>query len=120
LALDAMKQMKADGNFTAVIGMQQAYEKQLDDSGDGRTLFRSKLDDAIDSQDTADFNAAGTAVFNSRGQHGHQVYRFSDSLGSCYTRSVETSNGTVSSAESGAGCKNAVNSLRWRSWPNAM
>lgn len=120
LALDAMKQMKADGTFTAVIGMQQAYEKQLDDSGDGRTLFRSKLDDAIDSQDTADFNAAGTAVFNSRGQHGHQVYRFSDSLGSCYTRSVETNNGTVSSAESGAGCKNAVNSLRWRSWPNAM
>jgi hypothetical protein len=120
LLLNIMKQMKTDGSFTAVIGMQQSYAKQLDDSINGHTRFRSKLDNAIDSEDTADFNAAGTAVFNSRGQFGHQVFRFRDSLGSCYERSVETSHGAVSSVKSGVGCKNGVNSIDWRSWPYSM
>lgn len=120
LLVDVMKKMNPDDGFTAAIRMQQSYAKRLDDSSGGRTLFWSSLNDQIASHDTADFNTAGTAIFHSRGQHGHQLYRFTDSLGSCYTRRVEARNGKVVSVESGAGCQNNANHLDWRSWPDAM
>jgi hypothetical protein len=120
LLVDVMKYLKPDGSFTAAIVMQQAYAKQLDDSRDGRIVFWSKLDDAIESRDTADYNATGTAIVNPRGQYGHQLYRFVDSLGSCYSRKVETRNGAVSSVEDAADCKSGANALNWRSRPDAM
>ena len=120
LLVDVMKHLKQDNSFTAAIVMQQAYAKQLDDFRDGRIVFWSKLDDAIESHDTADYNATGTAIVNPRGQYGHQLYQFMDSLGSCYSRKVETRNGAVSSVDDAAGCKSGVNVLNWRSRPDAM
>ena len=120
LFLDVIKHMKPDGSFTAVIAMRQAYVKRLEDSRTGAAPFWSRLNDSIDTHDTADFNAAGTAILNSRDQYGHQLFEFSDSLGSCYARLVESRGGEVASTASAAGCKSGANSLNWHSSPQAI
>lgn len=118
--VDVLKQMHPDGSFTATIGMRQGYAKRLIHTRNGSIIFHSKLDDAIASHDTAVFNSTGTGITGSHDQHGHQVYHFSDSLGSCYTRRIDTRNGAVSSVTSGKGCANGINHLDWQSNPDAM
>ncbi len=118
--VDVTKLMHPSGSFTATIGMQQGYVKRLNNTRNGHTVFWSKLHDAIASHDTAVFNAAGTGITGSSDQHGHQSYRFSDSLGSCYARRIQNRRGAVSAITSGNSCPNGINHLNWRSRPNAM
>lgn len=114
------KHVHPKGSFTAAIAVRQAYAKRLLVTRNGRIAFHSKLNDAIASQDTALYNAAGTGLSNSHGQRGHQIYTYSDSLGSCYMRRIDTRNGAVSSVASGHGCPHGANHIHWRSRPNAM
>lgn len=120
LLAEVDKQVKPDGSFTADITMRQSYEKRLDTMRGESPVFWSMLDDAIASHDTADFNAAGTAITHSRNQHSHQSFRFRDSLGSCYARRVVTRDGAVVSVSSGMGCPGSANHFDWRSRPDAM
>ena len=120
LLVDVTKHVKPGGSFTAVISVHQGYVKRLNQTRNDHPVFWSKLDDALASYDTIDFNATGTVISNSRDQHSHQLYRFSDSLGSCYARRITTRDGAVSSVASGMGCPDGASHLDWRSWPNAM
>jgi len=120
LLLDVTKHVAADGGFTADITLRQAYAKRIDDTRDGRTVYRSTLDDALASHDTADFNAGGTAITRSRDQHGQQTYRFDDTLGSCYARRVAVRDEAVTAVASGEGCPGGVDRIDVRSRPDAM
>lgn len=120
LLVDITKHLNSDGSFTAIITMQQAYRRSLNQSQDGQGIFWSQLNNTRDTQDSAVFNASGTSLSNSRDQHGSQVYSFRDSLGSCYSKRVDARSGTVTAVTSGKGCPGGVNVLHWRSLPNAM
>lgn len=120
LLVEIDKQVKPDGSFRADITMRQGYGKRLDATRGESPVFWSMLDNAIASHDTADFNAAGTAITNSRNQHSRQTFRFSDSLGSCYARRLITRDGVVESVTSGMGCPGSANHFDWRSRPDAM
>ncbi|GGA00949.1 peptide-N4-asparagine amidase [Dyella caseinilytica] len=109
LLIDIRKQVHANGDFTADITMQQGYLSKRQRMEDGRVSFWSTLDNHLISHSNTDFNAGGTGIIGSRDQHGKQSYRFSDSLGSCYARSVETRDQAVVAVESGEGCPNQVN-----------
>lgn len=113
--VDIVKRLRPDGRFSADIDMQQGYVKQVERTHDGQARFWSTLDNALVSHNTADFNASGTAITGARDQHGRQVYRFSDALGSCYARTLETRNEAVSAVRSGQGCPQGVNHLDGRS-----
>lgn len=106
LLIDIRKQVRANGDFTADITMQQGYLSKRQHTEDGHVSFWSTLDNHLISHSNTDFNAGGTGITGSRGQHGQQVYRFSDSLGRCYARRVETREQAVVAVGSGEGCPN--------------
>jgi hypothetical protein len=115
LLIDIRKQVHANGDFTADITMQQGYLGKRQRTEDGHVAFWSTLDNQLLSHSNTDFNAGGTAITGSRGQHGQQSYRFNDSLGSCYARRVETRDQAVVAVESGHGCPDQSNRLDGRS-----
>jgi hypothetical protein len=117
LLIDIRKQMRADGDFTADITLRQGYLSKRQRTENGHLAFWSMLDNHLLGHSNTDFNAGGTAITGSRGQHGQQSYRFSDSLGSCYARRVETRDQAVVAVESGQGCPNRTNRLDSRSQP---
>lgn len=120
LQVDVDKRMAADDGFTATIGMRQGYARRIDETRGGQPVFHSRLNDALASHDTADFNASGTAITHSRDQHGWQAYRFGDSLGSCYARRIESRDEALATVVSGTGCPGGANRFDWRSRPGAL
>ena len=104
LLIDIRKQVHTNGNFTADITMQQGYLSKLQRMENGQVSFWSTLDNHLIGHSNTDFNAGGTGITGSRGQRGQQSYRFSDSLGSCYARRVETRDQAVIAVASGHGC----------------
>jgi hypothetical protein len=111
LVIDIHKQVHADGGFTADITMDQGFVSKHQRAEDGRVSFWSTLDNHLVSHGNTDFNAGGTGITGSRGQHGQQFYRFSDSLGSCYGRRVETRDQKVVAVALGEGCPGQAD--RW-------
>ncbi|WP_158545080.1 peptide-N4-asparagine amidase [Dyella monticola] len=111
LLIDIRKQVHANGDFTADITLQQGYLSKRQRTENGHVSFWSTLDNHLVSHSNTDFNAGGTGITGSRGQHGQQSYRFSDSLGSCYAQQVETRDQAVVAVESGHGCPNQANHL---------
>jgi len=106
LLIDIRKQVHANGDFTADITMQQGYLSKLKHMENGHLNDWSTLDNQLISHSNTDFNAGGTGITGSRGQHGQQSYRYSDSSGRCYARRVETRDQAVAAVESGQGCPN--------------
>ncbi|MBE1162012.1 peptide-N4-asparagine amidase [Dyella acidiphila] len=104
LQIEVRKQVRANGDFTADITMQQGYLSKIQRTQDGHAGFWSTLDNHLVSHSNTDFNAGGTGITGSRGQHGEQSYRFSDSLGHCYARRVETRDQAVTAVESDQTC----------------
>ncbi|NII09528.1 peptide-N4-asparagine amidase [Oleiagrimonas sp. C23AA] len=111
LRVDVHKVVKPDGNFSADITMKQGYQRQRQRMQGGHKAFHSTLDNQLVSQASAEFNAGGTALLGTHGQHGNQVYRFSDSLGSCYARRIATRDQAVTKVSSGQGCPGGHNHL---------
>jgi hypothetical protein len=108
LLIDIRKQVHPSGDFTADITLQQGYLSKVQQTENGRVSFWSTLDNHLTSHSNTDFNAGGTGITGSRGQHGQQSYRFSDSLGHCYARRVETRDHAVVAVGPGQGCVTPV------------
>lgn len=104
LLIDIRKQVHASGDFTADITLQQGYLSKLQHTEDGHVSFWSKLDNHLTSHSNTDFNAGGTGITGSRGQHGQQSYLYNDSLGHCYARRVETRDQAVVAVDSKQSC----------------
>jgi hypothetical protein len=117
LLIDIRKQVHANDDFTVDITLQQGYQSKRRRSQGGRTSFQSALDNHLVAHSNTDFKAGGTGITGSRGQHGEQSWRFSDSLGSCYARRVQTRDQAVVAVDSGQGCPGQVNRLDGRSQP---
>ncbi|MBD8873937.1 peptide-N4-asparagine amidase [Rhodanobacter sp. DHB23] len=117
LLIDIHKQVHASGDFIADITVQQGYLGKRQRTEGDRVAFWSTLDNHLLSHSNTDFNAGGTAITGSHGQHGQQSYHFSDSLGSCYARRVETRDQAVVAVVSGQGCPNQANRLDGHSHP---
>jgi hypothetical protein len=104
LRIDIRKQVHPNDDFTVDIQLQQGYLSRQQRGAGGRASFQSTLDNHLAAHSNTDFKAGGTGITGSRGQHGEQSYRFSDSLGSCYSRRVETRDQAVVAVDSGQGC----------------
>lgn len=104
LLIDIRKQVHPSDDFTADITMQQGYLSKLQRTEDGHMSFWSTLDNHLTSHSNTDFNAGGTGITGSRGQHGQQSYLYNDSLGHCYARQVETRDQAVVAVDSKQSC----------------
>ncbi|MBS0447230.1 MAG: peptide-N(4)-(N-acetyl-beta-glucosaminyl)asparagine amidase [Proteobacteria bacterium] len=117
LVIDLRKQVHANDDFTVDIALRQGYLSTQQRSAGGRADFRSTLDNRLVAHSNTDFKAGGTGITGSRGRHGEQSYRYSDTFGSCYARRVESRELAVVAVESGRGCPNQVNRWDGRSSP---
>jgi hypothetical protein len=117
LLVDIRKRLHANDDFTVDVTLRQGYLSRQQRGEGSRVNFDSALDNHLVAHSKTDFKAGGTGITGSRGQHGEQSYRFSDSLGSCYARRVATRDQAVVAAESGQRCPDHVNHLDGQSQP---
>jgi hypothetical protein len=106
------------GNITAApSAVSQGFERHVAKKAGSFQLYRSDVSNHIDTGDTLAFDATG-AVTGHTGQASRQDYRFSDSLGSCYARSLATTTGVLTSVTDGQACPRNRNQLQWFTHPD--
>ena len=93
-------------DFTNVVARQR----------DGHTVFSSSFENAVNSKSGLIFSTTGGAT-QLVGQQGTQAVSYTDSLGSCYKRSIATALNVLTSFTDGAGCTNG-NVLDWHAQPD--
>lgn len=107
----------ADGNIVSSPShVTQGFSRHFTKKLGALTLYRSDVDNHIDTGDTLAFT--GGAVTGHTGQASTQSFRFSDNLGSCYGRDIVTTTGTLTSATDGGGCSHGRNQLLWFTHPD--
>ena len=88
-----------DGSYVQVA---QAMQRNLDTEQkklDGFTLYTSSADETVNTNDTLSVGATTTHVGSSTAN-----YQGSDSLGHCYSRSLASANGVLTSYTDGSAC----------------
>ncbi|MEP6502851.1 MAG: peptide-N4-asparagine amidase [Betaproteobacteria bacterium] len=83
---------------------------------DGNSVFSSSFENAINAQSGLVFSSTGGATQHV-GEQGTQAVTYTDSLGSCYKRSIATSSNALASFTDGTGCTNG-NVLNWLAQPD--
>jgi len=105
------------GNVTgAPSAVTQGFSRSFVKKVGGLVLYRSDVDNSIDTADTLAFTNG--AVSGHSGQRSTQVFRFKDNLGSCYGRDVVTAAGVLSAATDGGDCARGRNTLLWFTHPD--
>ncbi|HEX4426811.1 MAG TPA: peptide-N4-asparagine amidase [Terriglobales bacterium] len=94
----------ADGSFTQVTGIQQAYNRTDTRTHNGVSTFSSTLSNAVSTQDTL-FISSGFSITGNQGQASSQQYSYSDSTGLCYSKSLQAANGVLTAISTGKGCR---------------
>jgi hypothetical protein len=84
----------ADGSASQASQIDQSYVLAATSSPVGAAAYSSNLLDRVVSSDTLLFDSTGAVTGSSTGI-GRQQYRFTDSDGSCYDRTVTASAGAV-------------------------
>jgi hypothetical protein len=82
----------------------------------GRDVFKSSFEDAINSQSGLVFSSSGGATQHVNEQ-GTQSLSYTDSIGSCYKRSIATALNALTSVVDGTACFNG-NTLNWLAQPD--
>jgi hypothetical protein len=102
LDMDINVLLADDGSETQATTVEQSYSSQYGEGGPGGhfTSNRSQSDNA---SDTLNFDATG-AFAGPTGQQASQDYTFTDSRGTCYSRSVSAVAGAVTQVTDGAAC----------------
>lgn len=103
LTMDINFQVARDGSQSQVATVDQNYSLQYSEAGPGGH-YASNRNQSEAAADTLNFDANGNFT-GPGGQQGTQAYRFTDSNGSCYSRSVAAVAGAVTSVTDGAACK---------------
>jgi Peptide N-acetyl-beta-D-glucosaminyl asparaginase amidase A len=93
----------ADGSFTQVTGIQQAYNRTDTRTRNGVSTFSSTLSNAVTTQDTL-FISPSFEITGNQGQASSQTYTYSDTAGLCYSKSLQAANNVLTATNSGKGC----------------
>ena len=105
------------GNIvSAPSAVTQSFSRQFSKKLGNLVLYRSDVDNSIDTADTLAFTDG--AVTGHSGQRSTQQFRASDNLGSCYGRDVTTAMGVLTAASDGIGCPQGRNRLLWFTHPD--
>jgi Peptide N-acetyl-beta-D-glucosaminyl asparaginase amidase A len=100
LTVDISFVTNADGSFTQVTNIQQAYNRTDARTHNGVSTFSSKLSNAVSTQDTL-FISAGFSITGNQGQASSQNYSYSDSLGNCYNKALAATDSLLTSVTNG-------------------
>ncbi|HEX7642638.1 MAG TPA: peptide-N4-asparagine amidase [Burkholderiaceae bacterium] len=97
---------------TQATTVRQAFHSANALSQNGWLLYESSVENTVTPSDTLDFDASGNFT-GSTGQQGAQTYRFRDSAGSCYNRSVSSSAGLLTAVNDGQSCRGNQDMVPW-------
>jgi hypothetical protein len=100
LTVDISFVTNADGSFTQVTNIQQAYNRTDARTHNGVSAFSSKLSNLVSTQDTL-FITAGFSISGNQGQASSQNYSYSDSLGNCYSKTLAAADSLLTSVTNG-------------------
>jgi len=103
LDMDIKVQVASDGSETQATTVAQNYSRQYSEAGPGGQ-YASTRNQSDDAADTLNFDASGNFT-GPTGQQGSQDYRFNDSHGSCYSRTVAAVAGAVTQVKDGTACR---------------
>ena len=104
LTMDINQQVPASGNATQATTVNQGYSLQYSEAGPGGHYASSRKQNDT-AADTLIFGPGFSYFIGNEGQQGSQGYQFTDSNGSCYSRTVSAVAGAVTSVTDGAACK---------------
>ena len=105
--LDSSILVADDGSVDVANQIEQDYQKHLNHSLVGITLFSADVSNTVKSQNTQVFGADGST--SNSGQQSSQVFAYTDSLLGCYKASLNTSAGTLARFTTGKGCVGGFN-----------
>ncbi len=103
LTMDIDFEVASDGSQTQATTVAQNYARQYSEAGPGGH-YASNRNQTDNAADTLNFDSSGNFTGPS-GQQASQSYLFTDSNGSCYSRSIAASAGAITSVTDGAACK---------------
>ncbi|MGH8183800.1 MAG: peptide-N4-asparagine amidase, partial [Rhodanobacteraceae bacterium] len=103
LTMDINVQVASDGSETQATTVAQNYSRQYSEGGPGG-YYASSRSQSDSATDTLNFDASGNFT-GPTGQQSDQSYKFTDSNGSCYSRTVASVAGAVTGVTDGASCK---------------
>lgn len=103
LTLSYVQTVNPDGSFAVTTRVNQADHARRTEGLNGASLFRSNVEDHVESSDTINFDASGNFLSNSN-RAGWQEYKAFDSFGDCVDNIVQSSGGLLTAAGKGSGC----------------
>jgi hypothetical protein len=103
LTVDISFVNNADGSFTQVTSIQQAYNRSDVRTDNGVSTFASSLSNTVATQDTLFINSSFQITGN-QGQASSQSYSYSDTSGLCYNKALAAANNLLTSVTNGTGC----------------
>jgi Peptide N-acetyl-beta-D-glucosaminyl asparaginase amidase A len=103
LTVDISFVNNADGSFTQVTSIQQAYNRSVARTLNGIATFSSTLANSVTTADTLFINSSFQITGN-QGQASSQNYSYSDTTGLCYRKALAAANSLLTSVTTGHKC----------------
>lgn len=99
------QQVQSNGNITVQTSIDQKYAREETDTLEGFPVFHSSVSNEVTPTDTALFvlTANGYELGQNSGQSSKQKYVYQDSLGKCYSRTLEAAANVLTNVENGCG-----------------
>ncbi len=95
-----------DGTYTQTTSVDQQDLLQKTQKVNGSRAYVSNLSNEVKSADTLTFDA-NFSVTGSTGSSTTQTYRFKDSFGHCYDRTLTAADHVLTNVSDGQGCENS-------------
>ena len=97
----------ASGDVPQVASLDQQYKVSEAETLEGFPIFASRVSDEVQSQDSTEFVFAngGYSLGPSTGQSSKQTYKYSDSRGACYDRTLTATNLVLTKVENQPDCR---------------
>jgi hypothetical protein len=100
LVMDISQLLNADGSGTQLTTVSQGYKINDSKSFDSFPYYLSDLSNQVNATDTMQFNSS-FQITGHQGQQSSQNYFFADTLGNYYNRTLNATNGVLTSDTSG-------------------
>jgi hypothetical protein len=97
----------ASGDVPQVTSVDQQYKVSEAETLEGFPLFTSSVRDEVTTQDSTEFvySDGGYYLGPSTGQSSKQTYKYTDSRGTCYDRTLTATNLALTSVENHTDCR---------------
>ena len=106
LTLDYKFIVNGDGSFYQTVTSQQQELARETNSMHGERAYVSNLDNKVNATDTLNWDASGNFL-GPTGAATTQAYRFKDSFGRCYDRTIAAAAQKLTTVTNGPGCENS-------------